>query len=129
MVKNKTGSINALSNLTKIKSLMVNRCYIGGNINTAFVNMNKLYDIDISIIPVGSNRDDYKTKYTGNISVFNNKYDLVYLMSQWNPGINGELKDLKNLKKLNMCDFLHCSVTGSKTDLYNNGANLYDFRI
>lgn len=69
------------------------------------------------------------TNISGNINIFSDKYDLSYTLIERYTYINGQLKDLKNLKKIWYVDFAWCNVTGSKTDLYNNGANIRYFDV
>ena len=133
--KKVNGSINTLSNHNKIVSFWL-PYDVTGNIQTTCVNMNKLTRFTAMYIyyyPQGSgsswDTSRRSTDITGNISIFGNKYDLRILQFERYSTINGEIKDLKNLKKLYVVDFLHCSVTGSKTDLWNQGANVTTFRI
>ena len=65
----------------------------------------------------------------GNISVLGDKYNLEHITMVGERSIIGQIKDLKNLKKLYYVDFSNGSVTGSKTDLYNNGVNITTFYI
>lgn len=71
----------------------------------------------------------YRSNRTGNISVFENKLRLREFHINWCINITGQLISLKNLKKLYFCMCRGTSVTGSKTDLYNGGANCSYFAI
>ena len=129
------GSLNWLSNCTKLcvfttwPNLDNLGTYLSGNIETMFNNHSGKGLINI-IIETSSDGRNYHSKYiTGDISVFADKYDLEILMFPRHPNIIGEIKSLKNLKKLNICDFHNCNCTGSKTDLYNQGVNITRFYV
>ena len=68
-------------------------------------------------------------KLTGNISIFAGKYDLELIQIECYPNISGEVKSLKNLKKLTYYRSSYTEVTGSKTDLYNEGVNITGFAV
>ena len=101
-----------------------------GNIEIMFNNTYKITYIDFVYCKWRNGNDDYTIKST-NIggSVFSNKYDLRILEIASYTSINGEIKDLKNLKKLYIVSLSSSACTGSKTDLYNNGANITGFYI
>lgn len=133
------GLIDTLSVCSKMISFYIFSTYIDGNIETCFANMSKMYEISIPCAfytPSHPNtgKPDWLTTVSsdlvsGNINVLGDKYDLKTIEFQRHKNIAGEAKSLKNLKKLWHADFRYSSCTGSKTDLYNNGANVYDFRI
>ena len=110
-------------------------CFVSGDISIAFANMNKSAQIYMSFRgysvtdPYGDSWETDTTRLFGNISVFSDKYDLQVLGFDYRANINGEIKSLKNLKKLYIVNFDHGSVTGTKADLYNNGANIIDFYV
>lgn len=129
------GSINVFYNLSNLKMLeTMFLASITGNIETAFANTYKLYGIQMSGLGYDPN-SDYgdlnvnSTNISGNISVFGNKYNLEYIQIELYTNVNGQIKDMKNLKKLYWVKFLYCSVTGSKTDLWNQGANITSFNV
>ena len=132
---NTIGSIDSLIPYIKISYISTWGCYITGNISTAFVNSYKSYAIYISYDkyvagdPYGGDTADTSTNITGNISVFSDKYDLKAVQLECYSQISGQIKDLKNLKKLNICDFWGGNCTGSKTDLWNQGANVTTFYV
>lgn len=129
------GSINSFASCIKMKTIGAWGCYITGNIETAFNSMNRfnrcdfVWDKYVAGDPYGGDVLTYSTNISGNINVFANKYDLVFFQIQYYTNVNGQLKDLKNLKKFLGCYLSGCSATGSKTDLWNQGANITDFRI
>lgn len=127
------GSINTLYNLIKLTHAMfysVNQ--ITGNIETMFTSMNKIQEISLIHCKWVNNNDHWgitSTNLAGNISVLANKYNLLALGIMNYVNINGELKSLKNLKKFFYCYLLRTGCTGSKADLWNNGANITTFNI
>ena len=130
------GSINWLNNCINLHDALFASCNIvTGDISIAFANTYKFYDLEMqpgydgSASTVEYYQNTYGHNIYGNISVFADKYDAFRIYFQYRTDIVGELKSLKNLKKLYTCYFLNCSVTGSKTDLWNNGANVYYFAI
>ena len=110
-------------------------CYETGDISIAFANWYKIIYIYMAFrgysatSAYGDSWETDTTRLFGNISVFSDKYDLQLLGLEYHANINGEVKSLKNLKKLIDVNFDHCSCTGSKTDLYNQGANIRDFYV
>ena len=132
------GSINTFANHIKIRYIDIDTCNdVIGNISIVFANLYKILAIEIGYLDYypndGSNRyydgSRTSTNVSGNICVFGNKYDIESIAVRCYVNVNGEIKSLKNLKKLYFCYFLNCSVTGAKTDLYNNGANVTRFII
>ena len=104
--------------------------YVIGSIEVSCANMNKLSSITIRgtkshVQIIGTDTETI----CGNISVFGNKYDMQGITLPGWKSIVGEVKNLKNLKKLWRLWLDNTSCTGSKTDLYNNGAICTDFRI
>lgn len=129
-----TGSLNILQNMHKLTCLsFVYNINIVGNIEITFVNANKLYSFDYISLhwSINNNRIEVvdNQNILGNISIFANKYDMEYLRITRCPNIIGQVKNLANLKKLYYCELSRCNCTGSKTDLYNNGANVTGFYI
>ena len=130
-----TGSINLLANCIKLKYVNFYACnVITGNIENMFINIDRLSSVKFVYVKrVGNNEEDNwnytTTNISGNINVFANKYDLREVLFYSYTNINGQLKDLKNLKKLYYCHFRLTSVIGSKTDLYNNGAGVTHFNV
>ena len=105
---------------------------ITGDIDIIFANMNKIYWTQLVYVKFenGDNRWAYKsTEITGDISVFGDKYDLEWLQIYAYTNVYGQVKDLKNLKKIYYVGFYNCNCTGSKTDLYNGGVNVTNFLI
>lgn len=133
------GSIDTLNLLTKITNFYCGYCEnITGDIETTCVNWSRLYYIQMMFARWSSSSNWYSThnidgsgsdKIYGNISVFTDKYDLKWIQIMRYSNIIGEVKDLKNLKKLTYFNLDECGCTGSQADLYNNGANLTTFRV
>ena len=69
------------------------------------------------------------TNISGNISALGNKYDLEFIQIVRYSTIYGEVKSLKNLKKLYSLEINACNCTGCKSDLYNEGVNIVTFAI
>jgi len=66
-------------------------------------------------------------KWTGNISTWSGCYDLAHIELRYNH-VSGELSSLSKLQKLKYVDLYEIDlITGSKEDLYNNGANIEHF--
>ena len=131
---NTNGSINnIIPNWNKLETIYLWGCQnTTGNIEIAFVNPYKLAYVYITSIYYdqnGNNKHNISSNIEGNISVFSNKYDLKTIQIVRYSLINGDIKDLKNLKKLIYVYFDYSQVTGSKTDLWNNGANIIDFSV
>ena len=115
--------------------LDISLAYITGNINIACANWYKLASIRTNGVGYNSS-DSYgrdlwvqSTRISGDISVFGDKYDLKETAAPYYSTIVGELKSLKNLKKLYICYFPISGVTGSKADLYNGGVNVTTFSV
>lgn len=103
-----------------------------GNLENMCASIYKLQELDIVHPIVYSNTwnsDNYDYNIAGDISVFSAKYNLMKLQIYPYPNITGEIKSLKNLKKLYYLILSRSSVTGSKSDLYNSGANISTFYI
>ena len=105
-----------------------------GNINQIFNQSYKLYWIEFEYLKYDDSSGHYNGNYTstdisGNINAFADKYDLEYLLIARYPNITGQVKDLKNLKKIYAINLAACSCTGSKTDLWNQGANITIFYV
>jgi len=65
--------------------------------------------------------------YTGNIRIFADKYDTERIW-MYRLNVSGEVKVLNKLQKLTWFSLAYANnVTGSKEDLYNNGANCENF--
>ena len=130
----RSGNINLLQNLIHLyyfslyNSLSADSS-LHGDIGIVFINMQRLTHIWITGAYVYGNVDSAGITVTGNISVFGNKYNLKYIQFTGCKGIYGEVKSLKNLKKFYACRLDYCSCTGSKTDLYNSGANITIFSV
>lgn len=130
------GSINTFQSNTNIKYFSLEYVNnIMGNIETCFINKYKLASMGLEYQAYNSNNDttDPYTRspnISGNISVFADKYDLQALTLRLYINVNGQVKDLKNLKKIY---FFNCyrswGITGSQSDLWNNGANCSYFNI
>ena len=128
------GSINSFQNMIKLKSIMASCTrMLTGDISIAFNNNYKIYYTYFEYVSTGYNgiapNDSPSTNISGNISVFADKYDFEILVFSGYSNIVGELKLLKNLKKLYQLYLRNTGCTGSKTDLWNNGANVYYFSI
>ena len=95
------------------------------------INWSKLTSILLRYTKWYNNADYWQLsdRIYGNISVFANKYNLRQILFTWYKNISGEVKSLKNLKKLYYLQIDRGQITGSKTDLYNQGANLGYFSI
>lgn len=105
---------------------------ITGNINNAFINTNKFINLELYFMYWSgqwNNPDISSGDITGSINVFNNKYDMQAIRISSYSNVNGYIKDLKNLKKLYYVNFYNTGITGSKTDLWNQGANIESFTI
>ena len=125
-----TGSINVFSNHIKLKVfLFTGNSKLTGNINS-FSNIQKISDVVITTNINGAGYSEYNnTRISGNISVFTDKYNMSEFHMVGYPYIIGEVKNLKNLKKLFWFYAAGCSITGSKADLWNGGANVTTFAI
>lgn len=129
-----TGNINNFTNLTKMKHFIFNRCVaITGDIEIMLAGLRKnLYQIRFQNVTIDSGGVEYwvrGTNISGNISVLSNKYNLEWVQIEGYTPIYGQLKDLKNLKKLYYLGLWGCSCTGSQTDLWNGGANITTFEM
>lgn len=127
------GSIDTLTGLHKLIRLS---CQYNngttGNVETAFTNINKLVIIANQYVKWTGSSNDWgatTTNINGNIRVFGNKYNLERILLYNRVNINGDLKSLKNLKKLYYVDLVYCDIIGTKTDLYNQGANITHFDV
>ena len=129
---NVSGSIDAFINLTNIQYFFISfRRNITGNISI-MENWSKIMHITLlfgSTGYFGLYNESPSTNISGSISVFANKYDLQIIRTFAYKNIYGEIKNLKNLKKLVNVDFRYTSITGSKTDFYNNGTGVTQFLI
>lgn len=121
--------------MIKLKYVTIDCCNgVIGNIATAYTNHSGkgLWYIAHTYTKWTGTQNDWhatSNNVSGNISVFSNKYDIEDISIQRYSNITGEVKSLKNLKKLRQFICLITSITGSKTDLYNNGANCSYFSI
>ena len=73
--------------------------------------------------------DGGSSNITGNINIWSDKYDLEHL-APMNVHVSGQFSVLKNLQKLTYVNFHgngSGSVTGSKSDFYNGGANITEW--
>lgn len=102
---------------------------ITGDIGIIFANWYKIMHIEIQGSWGFDSVDTTGTTITGNISILSDKYDSSVIGLTGRKGVNGEVKSLKNLKKIWYLALNLTSCTGSKTDLYNQGANVTTFRI
>ena len=127
------GSISSFNGLVNITYFENTYCWnTVGDIGIAFANMYKLNQIWIMYAYHTGNNVYISTssdKIYGDITVFGDKYNMTYLRIYRYINVNGQLKDLKNLKKIYAVQLSDCSCTGSQTDLYNNGANIRLFNI
>ena len=128
-----TGSINSLQYMLKLNMVVLLACTsLTGSIETAFTNCNKLNQIKFGYREWQNGTDTFSNRSTnisGNINVFADKYDMEHIMINLYSSVNGDIKNLKNLKKLWYCHLWKCSCTGSKTDLWNDGANIKIFYV
>ena len=130
-----TGYISQLTNLTKLITIDLGGCNaLSGNFEIMYINMSKLTYVNNQMYYYSStdrapNNWSSNKIFYGDISVFGDKYDLELLGFAWRNHISGELKSLKNLKKLYYLALDSSMCTGSKTDLYNGGANVSHFAI
>jgi len=92
------------------------------NIETVFQSSGKgLFQFDFHWHHVGATTVSY---LTGNISILGDKYDMVHLQC-CRVTVTGTLSSLNKLQKLTWVKVsLGNQITGAKTDLYNNGANI-----
>ena len=124
-----TGSINvAFANLNNLREFMVEYYapLLSGNIN---IFSNK-YRLEFISIPTHDRYTEfYYNNISGDIAVFGDKYDLVGFIFMHRAAVYGELKSLKNLKKFYIFYCKYSGITGSKSDLYNQGANCIYFDI
>ena len=130
------GSINIFQNMLKLNNIDLLACNgVTGNIEIACVNLGKLSYIGLSCATYNSTRNVYghdihkSTNVSGNIFVFGDKYDLQSIQILSYTNVYGQVKDMKNLKKIRICQLYGSNCTGSKTDLYNQGANVTHFRV
>ena len=127
-----TGSVNFIQNIPKIfRVSFIYDTSITCNIEVAFANAYNLFGVGFS---AAYSHYDYVTPTTstnvyGNISVFGDKYNIGSIELDYYGNINGKLSDLKNLKKLYSFICRYSALSGVKTDLYNNGANVTTFYV
>ena len=129
-----SGSINIFQNMLKLNFIAFWACNgITGNIETAFTphsGKGLVYiTINYSYWTGTVNSGRTSTNVSGDISIFGSKYDLERVDLFLYTPIYGEVKSLKNLKKLWYCCIDHCNCTGSKTDLWNGGINIRYFSV
>ena len=123
-----TGSINIFNNHIKLRSFSgLGLKNITGDFSMMIVNMNKLGYFDLGYDYGYVN--NYSTLIYGSINAFSDKYNMTLIRVYRYPNITGEVKNLKNLKKLYCLWLTGTQVTGFKADLYNNGANIIVFYI
>ena len=129
-----SGNIDLLRNLVKLQEIEIwgNKNTVNGSIETFVSNHSGKRLWQITIVWMDSDyayRGMIDNGIYGDISVFANYYDMGKLQISGYSTITGELKSLKNLKKIYYVFLRRCSCTGSKADLYNNGANISTFSV
>ena len=133
------GSVNFIQNHTHLYYISLGaNPNISGNIEIMFNNHSGkgLWYILYDYLKWNHTNGSYlygssykSTDFAGNINIFANKYDIEWIQIEQCSLITGEVKSLKNLKKFRVCYLGGCSCTGSKTDLWNQGANITWFGV
>jgi len=122
--------LNAFTNYKIYKlNLYLCRPTVAGSVNTIYSSSSKgLFYIYHQAYGSSGNPGYRNSSLTGTTTVFNECYDLEHVCIR-HSYVTCIVSDFGKLQKLRRCD-LHYNTpaaTGSKTDLYNNGANCTEY--
>jgi len=104
---------------------------VGGNLNTIYKGSGKgLFYVKHQALESSCNHGYRNPIETGDTSIFSDKYDLEHFYHA-HSYITVKVSDFAKLQKLTYFYTYYAvgGITGSKSDLYNGGANVTTFQL